>query len=707
MKTNFYPPKIRHNSLWLFFCLLFSLAVKAQTYTTIANGNWNNAATWQGGTIPDATNIPSTAVINIAHCVTYSGASIINNGTININNPSGISACLSVAGGINFTNNSSGKVFITSATLRQFRFVGGGQSGTSQSGYFLNNGGYVKVKSSFIEIAQDWTNQGSGVVVFTNSSLIIGGNYATHNSAVDTLFSTSVSVGWQNSGSGNFNIGSNNIYFQSCRVEVASTSGNFTISNNVIANGGIDLISLKNNYTGIFSSGKIEFKPGMVTSGLTLQALCISDISNYSPNGKITGPQTQNCSLNYFPAKLMGAAAPSRMNFSLDPVLTSGTDLQVGASYIYQNVAPGMDATVHIDSIVNGAVINVLDDNTGTYGGFTEAFQPQITSGPSAGYSYAVFTFNYNITGTSVHYALDTLKLTALDIDGNSNLYEFDQISAGTGATANYATLNPNISITQVSPGTFFGIDIDGINQTGVDTTALGNMFTVTNTNVSSFTAKLGISTTSAQQSLRLFSLYTKGFVYPTGQTLPVVMESFTATLNNNLQKAALKWSTASETNLNYFSVERSTDGIHFSQVGMVFALGNTTVKTDYAFTDNVTGIQASVVYYRLNIVDADGKSHYSDVRMIKLSGKTDNVIAISAYPNPVVNNINVTIPANWQNQKVLYEIFSANGNRAFQKQVTESSQTESLNMTTMAPGMYVVKVSCNAQVSVQKIIKQ
>src|SRR5450631_3639793 len=100
MKT-IVPSRFALNYLLLVIvCLLSGMVLKAQTYTTIANGDWSSASTWQGGSIPDATNIPLTAVINIQHSITYSGGNIVNNGTLNIYNPAGLSPRLVVAGGI-------------------------------------------------------------------------------------------------------------------------------------------------------------------------------------------------------------------------------------------------------------------------------------------------------------------------------------------------------------------------------------------------------------------------------------------------------------------------------------------------------------------------------------------------------------------------------------------------------------------------------
>ena len=101
--------------------------------------------------------------------------------------------------------------------------------------------------------------------------------------------------------------------------------------------------------------------------------------------------------------------------------------------------------------------------------------------------------------------------------------------------------------------------------------------------------------------------------------TLPVKAESFTATVNNNNNnRVDLKWSTETETNLSHFIVERSTDGINFSDAALVFAYGNTTAKSDYVFADNISKIKSGTVYYRINSIGTDGKNQSSDIVVIR-----------------------------------------------------------------------------------------
>ncbi len=395
----------------------------------------------------------------------------------------------------------------------------------------------------------------------------------------------------------------------------------------------------------------------------------------------------------------------SKLNFSADPVLIAGTNNKAGAIYKYENVAPGLDAIVSIDSLVGGATINTIDDNTLKNGGYIEGLQPQITSGPSIGYSYAVFTISFKASGTNVDQKLDTFSLTALDIDGTKTLKEFDQISMGAGATAWYMGSNPTISLTRVGVGTFMGINTDGITRNGVDTSVKSNMFTVTNINVSSFTAKLGISNDHSTKTLRLFSIYMKGFDYPDMAVMPITLQSFTTTLNNN-NLVNINWTTATQSNVSHFVVQRSIDGKNFNEAGLVFSNGNSTTAINYSLTDDISSVKANLIFYRLCTVDLDGRLQYSDIRTVRISNTEASKISIITYPNPSSNELRVTIPSTWQDKKVIYEMYNVYGQLSKRVEEGNSSQTETLNVSKLPTGMYIMKVICEGQSFIQKVIK-
>ena len=102
------------------------------------------------------------------------------------------------------------------------------------------------------------------------------------------------------------------------------------------------------------------------------------------------------------------------------------------------------------------------------------------------------------------------------------------------------------------------------------------------------------------------------------GAALPVQFLSFSGFYNKECN--LLTWSTATETNNDYFTIERSVDGNVWEYVDVVDGL-NTTINTsyyqykDFKYKDNV------INYYRLKQTDHNGDSNYSSIIAI------DNVI--------------------------------------------------------------------------------
>lgn len=186
---------------------------------------------------------------------------------------------------------------------------------------------------------------------------------------------------------------------------------------------------------------------------------------------------------------------------------------------------------------------------------------------------------------------------------------------------------------------------------------------------------------------------------------LPVKLISFTAQLNDN-NKVDLKWTTATEINASHFVIEKSLDGRTFSDAGTVFAAGNSTSVQHYTFSDNLIPTTKTVIYYRLRQVDLDGRTDYSATRIIR-TGNSDGRATILTYPNPAASEVRITIPTNWQGKKVNYEVVNVSGQTTYRMVVGSSSQTETINLSNMAPGFYMVKVTCNGEVAQQKIVKQ
>jgi hypothetical protein len=196
------------------------------------------------------------------------------------------------------------------------------------------------------------------------------------------------------------------------------------------------------------------------------------------------------------------------------------------------------------------------------------------------------------------------------------------------------------------------------------------------------------------------------GSAFSKGVTMvPIKFHTFSATLSNDT-KVGLDWSTASQVNVSHFAIERSTDGKNYKDVGIVLAYTSGQDQTEYDFTDNFNVPKGVVVYYRIRAVDNDQNYKHSVTRLIRVGTTEANEIGLIAYPNPVTTELHVTLPSNWQNKKVTYELFHLGGQQAVRIESTNSSQTETLNVKNLPLGLYMVRVSCNGETVQKKIIK-
>jgi hypothetical protein len=91
---------------------------------------------------------------------------------------------------------------------------------------------------------------------------------------------------------------------------------------------------------------------------------------------------------------------------------------------------------------------------------------------------------------------------------------------------------------------------------------------------------------------------------------LPIELVHFSADVEGHVVRT--RWTTASERNNDYFTVERSQDGHHFELLGTVKAVGNSQSPVDYEFLD--LSPWAGTTYYRLLQTDVDGSKSFSNM---------------------------------------------------------------------------------------------
>ncbi len=187
---------------------------------------------------------------------------------------------------------------------------------------------------------------------------------------------------------------------------------------------------------------------------------------------------------------------------------------------------------------------------------------------------------------------------------------------------------------------------------------------------------------------------------------LPVELLSFTATVKGS--EVLVEWATASETNNNFFTVERSRDGYHFETLGYVNGAGTVNEIRHYELYDSepFTGIS----YYRLKQTDFDGSSEY--VGLVAVQIRKDVASLMQVYPNPVRNGeVNVRISNMQPDETVTIHIMDLQGRLLLGEQVYADNTGTVLHrmnqLSGFPAGLYFVVVQSRISRITERIIIQ
>lgn len=147
-----------------------------------------------------------------------------------------------------------------------------------------------------------------------------------------------------------------------------------------------------------------------------------------------------------------------------------------------------------------------------------------------------------------------------------------------------------------------------------------------------------------------------------------------------------MKWTTISEHNNEYFSIEHSTDGVHYSGIGRISSLGNTAYGFSYQFIDNKPGIGKN--FYRIGMVDISNRHKYSDIKLVQVNDNTLRMLSV--FPNPAVNSISLKLNTK-ENEELKVEIYSATGNKELAKTCIMQHQKAELDIEKLKTGIYSI----------------
>ncbi len=186
------------------------------------------------------------------------------------------------------------------------------------------------------------------------------------------------------------------------------------------------------------------------------------------------------------------------------------------------------------------------------------------------------------------------------------------------------------------------------------------------------------------------------------GTPLPISLIDFDA--QPVLENVEVTWTTASETNNDYFTIERSKDGVNFKAFAVIDGAGNSNAMLNYKVMDFEPFEGLS--YYRLMQTDFDGKFEYSDIKAVNFV-KPSQGQNWSVYPNPSnLNGINITTAA-LKSDLINLSLTDVTGKLVYNKTISVDKQgdTKFIEFDQVGTGIYYLTISEGDFIKTIKVI--
>jgi acid phosphatase type 7 len=189
-------------------------------------------------------------------------------------------------------------------------------------------------------------------------------------------------------------------------------------------------------------------------------------------------------------------------------------------------------------------------------------------------------------------------------------------------------------------------------------------------------------------------------FTVNVSAVLPVDFTSFTAQRNN--AGVNIRWSVATASNHAFFGVERSSDGVNFSEIHRNTESLDGVNSKSFEINDNNLP-SAAVLYYRIRQCDANGVCKYTEVRVVRFS--TKNVLTV--YPVPAQNTLN-TDYVSLNNAKVTLNIVNETGTVVSRegRSVSQGRNNLQMDISWLKPGHYIITLNDGTEKWTERFIK-
>ena len=651
----------------------------AAVRTASVSGNWNNTATWGGLSVPTAAD---DVTINSGITVTVTANAAANTITFSTNNAA--SSTVTINSGITLT--VTGAVTIPRATNAgapvNTLAVG---AGTLNAGSlaFTNGGGGVRhimtISTGTATISGSVTqvgSSGSASITFTGAGLLrLGGAFLTSTTGTLTTFAGS-------------------------RIEYnaagAQTIGDFTYQSLILSGSGAKTTTgVTINATGTLSMQGTATATAAptYTAGATLeyagsaaQTTTNTEFASGGPSNLIINNAngvTLNANKTIATALTLTSGQliiPTGITFTITATGAIGGSPFTAANSVVTQVNTGTGAKGIIRVNVPAATARTIPVSDGT-----NYLPVTINATNATGYNVTVFnglTANSAPNGTPFSAAA---KSECVDAVWNVNL------ASGVGTGVNIALGWPasleGTKFAAITSNNLIGLSHS---QAGIwDSPVFGSGSYPTNSAARTVTA---VATSS-------FAL---GTVYPGAGILPIKVNYFNAAKGNGYN--TLNWSAESTSESATFDIERSADGKNFTAISTIFA-GRLDMLQPFSYIDNsnLTG----TVYYRIKIIDFNGKVTYSSV--VRIAAAVNDMKLVAVLPNPVSNTAQLNV-VSAKKDNVQLSVVSMTGQLVQRStvQLQSGSSIINLDVANLQSGMYTIKGTfSDGTVSTVKFVKQ
>ena len=172
-----------------------------------------------------------------------------------------------------------------------------------------------------------------------------------------------------------------------------------------------------------------------------------------------------------------------------------------------------------------------------------------------------------------------------------------------------------------------------------------------------------------------------------TAEVVPVELVSFSSSVAGNIVN--LNWSTATETNNRGFEIQRSQDRSNWNRIGFIEGKGTTSEPQQYSYSDNLSDLSSTQLYYRLKQLDFDGTSSYSKVLEVKIA---PSAFSLSQnYPNPFnpSTTIDYQLPENSFVTLKLYDVLGNEVITLINEEKPAGTHKFNWNASNLSSGVY------------------